>query len=233
LLSTNSISIEPDEFYFYDSTTNSKWSSWNSTSKRFEFNDDLYSSNYLLAGEGVGLLDDTGIEWDGGTSFIFDSTSNKTILDSNLNVTGEAYVNSTERVCTAENGLCNQTTTAIIQGSEETVDSTTSTSYVQSYRFSPTLEVALYKIDLSFELTRTQNSLSTSNAEGRVQIDDTTEVTHGTVYDDINGLYDTKASVYFYNCTSSGTHNFDFDMRTDDGTVSMRRKRIVLTKVSE
>jgi len=121
-------------------------------------------------------------------------------------------------------------TTTVIQGSEETEDTTTSATYVEAYRFSPTLDVAKYKVDFYYALT---NSNGSYNVSGRLQIDDTTTISETTT-DVFTDLYHGIGGTYFFNNTTPGTHNFDFDFqRGAGGTAKIRSKRVILTKVVE
>jgi len=120
----------------------------------------------------------------------------------------------------------------VIQDSEDAEDTTTSTTYVQAWRYSPTLEVAKYILWYSAEYTSDD---SVSFAEMRLQIDDTTTVGEQRMEPETGGPTEwvTFAGVYFLNNGSAGTVNFDFDFRTEGDTAHMRRKRIVLLKVVE
>jgi len=120
----------------------------------------------------------------------------------------------------------------IIQGSEEAEDTTIEVTFQQSYRFSPTLEIAKYIVMASLELTIACGD----DAIAKVEIDDTTEIltTRATPIN-VDNLYDVHSCVYLFNCGSAGVHNFDFDFMSQGGikTAKIRRKRIVLMKVVE
>ncbi len=121
----------------------------------------------------------------------------------------------------------------VIQGSEDAENTTTSTSYQQAYRFSPTLEIAKYKVEISCEIT---NNSDGKSVEARVEIDDTTEILHAIKYvkQDSVDVYDVRSAIFYYDCLSAAVHNFDFDFRQQGGgTAKIRRKRIILTKVVE
>jgi len=122
----------------------------------------------------------------------------------------------------------------VIQGSEDTQDSTTSGSWVLAWRFSPTLEVAKYVLWFSSEIV---SGNGTDKVHAKLELDDTTvisQVAHEP--EDLeNNEWQTFAGVYFLNNTVAGSHNFDFDIFSQNGgnTAYIRRKRIVLMKVEE
>jgi len=122
----------------------------------------------------------------------------------------------------------------IIQGSEESEGTTTSSSYVQDWRFSPTLEQAKYVVWFAAELS---GSSTMYYSGARVQIDDTTTIaeTQFEIESAANDEWAQIGGVYFLNNGSAGTVNFDFDFFSEagGGTAKLRRKRVILMKVSE
>ena len=122
----------------------------------------------------------------------------------------------------------------VIQGSEDTQDDTTSASWVQAWRFSPTLEVAKYVLWFSSEIV---SGNGTDKVHAKLELDDATVISQ-VAYEPEDLEYNewlTFAGIYFLNNTVAGPHNFDFDIFSQNGgnTASIRRKRIVLMKVEE
>ena len=122
----------------------------------------------------------------------------------------------------------------IIQGSEESEGTTTSSSYVQDWRFAPTLEQAKYVVWFGAELS---GSSTTYYSGARVQIDDTTTIaeTQFEIESASNDEWLQIGGVYFLNNGSAGTVNFDFDFFSEAGgaTAKLRRKRVILMKIVE
>ncbi|MHA1136518.1 MAG: hypothetical protein ACTSSE_08530 [Candidatus Thorarchaeota archaeon] len=117
----------------------------------------------------------------------------------------------------------------VIQDSESAVDSTTSTTFQLARRFTKTFELAKYKIEYSFELIST--GTANVSCEARVLLGG-------------SELALTNWEMNNYNVCSgfvivnplAGSHNIDFEFRRNgspSGTVSIRRKRLIITKVVE
>jgi len=123
----------------------------------------------------------------------------------------------------------------VLQGSEDAEDSTTSLTYVQAYRFSPTLEAST-KYILWYDSEISGDS-ATYWAQGRLQIDDTVTVSEmmQEIESTSNDEWWKMSGVYFLTTTTAKAYNFDFDFKTqDDGEAAyLRNKRIVLMKVVE
>lgn len=117
----------------------------------------------------------------------------------------------------------------VIYGAEETEDTTGNTSWTESYRFSPTLEVAKYLVIFHYSIGG-----NGTYTHGRFQIDDSITVSE---YEDYQYAteYSSNGGCYLFDCQSAGTHNFDFDFYTDSGpkVAAMRHKRVALIKVVE
>jgi hypothetical protein len=124
----------------------------------------------------------------------------------------------------------------LYQNSELTSDSTTSTSYVPSFRYTtPILPIGKYKIDWSSEVWSNGNT-DNYMAGARVQINDTTTI--GEI--NVPGVFasdgqNSFSGTYFLNLTSEGQVNIDFDIKTNNATyaANIRNKVIHVIPVNE
>jgi len=118
----------------------------------------------------------------------------------------------------------------VLSGSEEGEDTTTAGAYVQSFRFSTTLEIKPY---IAFFMMEVTNSTDGQGVCYRLQKDDSSSfiLTEG-IFSPVTGdQYLTISGHLNFNETVAGAHNFDFDFcRTGSGTAKIRRKRIDIFK---
>jgi len=221
-------------------TTRTKWLYWDEGGARFRFNDDLYSEADMHVSGDYRL--------DNGHSIIMGTRGNITAHGSNnyINIGGNVRISDAYTLPNADGSSGQVLTTnglgsvswgtpsavpAMLQGSEEALDSTTNTSWTQAWRYSPTLEVATYLVWYYCEYTSSSGSY---RVHVRVQIDDTTTIAEGAFEPEalIASEIDTMGGVFFFTSASAGVHNFDFDFYTEGATAYIRSKRIVLMKVT-
>jgi len=129
--------------------------------------------------------------------------------------------------------LLEGTIPVVVQYADETADSSSSSSWVQTVRFSPSLAAAKYLILFSTELF--SESVAAAGRV-RVQIDDTTEVVEGRTASTLGKPpHITVSGVYFFDNSSGspGTFNFDFDIWAENQTISLQHKRLVIAQVTE
>ena len=121
----------------------------------------------------------------------------------------------------------------VLYGSEEGLDSTSATDWVQAWRYAPTLEQATYVVFFYAEITNRSGSYITY---GRVQINDTDTISElGVEPENIDDdEYMPMSGVYVFSNSTAGVVNFDFDFYSEgsSGTARIRRKRIVLVKIN-
>ena len=117
----------------------------------------------------------------------------------------------------------------VIQDSDESEKTETSTSYQLAKRFTKTLAIAKYKVEWYGEMG---NSLADKGASFQVKID-------GTVRAEVaksifnNVAYTPVGGFYFLNQASAGSVNFDFEIKADEEAAKLRKLRLMLTKVVE
>jgi len=120
---------------------------------------------------------------------------------------------------------------SVLSDSEESQDSTSSDSYQQAWRYSPTLKESRYILQWYAEIG---NSISWRGAELRIQINDSTTIAvlEKSYNSDSDG-YTPAGGFYVYDAPSAGSINIDMDFRRiGGGTAYLRRKRIVLIEVA-
>lgn len=162
-------------------------------------------------------------------------TEKATPADADLVVIEDSAASNAKKKVQIQNITGGATIPTIIQDSEDAEDTTTSTSYVQACRFSPTLEAAKYLVWYSFEFFQEYPS-DAYKTQARIQIDDTTTIAE-VESPGSDESYEPAAGIYFFDNSggSGGTFNFDFDFRSTASfqDAKIRRKRLALMKVSE
>ena len=121
----------------------------------------------------------------------------------------------------------------VIQCADETSDGTTSSSWVQSCRFSPSLLAKKYAIFYSLELY--SDSVGAAG-RARLQMNDTTTIVEGRTASTMGKPpHITVSGVYFFDNSggSPGTFNFDVDFLAEVQTVYVQRKRLMIFEVLE
>lgn len=134
-------------------------------------------------------------------------------------------------VSTHEVGGSDEYIPSVLESSAEGESSTTNGTWTQVFTWSPTLEVAKYLVFYYGEITSSSGSY---RVHGRLQVDDSVDIAdiamepEGTASNE----YISMGGVYLFDCTSAGTHNFDFDIYSESGggTAYLRKKRVVLLK---
>lgn len=113
---------------------------------------------------------------------------------------------------------------------DDTETLTTSTTYIEKLKltFTPT-EQADFLISYSFELA---NSSGGKSAQGRVELDDTTEIASSYVTPDVNDAYRPQTGFKKINLTAI-QHTIDIDFRRiTTGDAEIRRARIIAQKIT-
>lgn len=120
----------------------------------------------------------------------------------------------------------------VLHGEEEAQDDTTSGSWTQAFRYSPTLEVAKYLVQFYAEITSSSGSY---RVHARAQIDDAITLAEVAYEPEAVGSneWSSVGGSYFFDCTSAAVHNFDWDFYAEGATSQIRRKRFIVMKVLE
>ena len=85
-----------DNQWFYMNTADTEGVKWNTTYTRFEFSDDIYSTNIIRADDGYILLDESGISWGSGNNLKWTVGNNRFQFTDDVYVSG--YIQSTGNI---------------------------------------------------------------------------------------------------------------------------------------
>jgi len=123
----------------------------------------------------------------------------------------------------------------ILQGSEEGEDATTSSDYIQAWRYNFVTGPWKYIIHVSYATT---NSSAGRENDAMVQIDDSITIYENSIKNSSANKWNTFSNIYFLDLTSEGigpnSHYIDFDFRRPSGgTAKIKSKRVVIYKVIE
>jgi len=118
----------------------------------------------------------------------------------------------------------------VLHSSEETEDTTTSTTYVQAWRYSPILAQATYIIQWYAEL---RNETRNKDAEFKVELNDTTILAEvaKSFFSEFAG-WAPVGGFYVYANPTAGTINLDMDFRALSATAAIRRKRFAIIEIA-